>query len=137
MTDMTNQIAVHIGDPVRSADDQEIGVVKAVDARNMTVERGTLLGSAYLIPVSTVSAQSGGTLLRVADAGHGVPEAAREQVFERFVQLGAEEKSTRAGRGLGLTFCKLAVDAHGGRIWVEDADPGAAFCLLLPGDGDA
>jgi len=82
-------------------------------------------------------AQAGSTLLRVADAGHGVPEAAREQVFERFVQLGAEEKSTRAGRGLGLTFCKLAVEAHGGRIWVEDADPGAAFCLLLPGDGAA
>jgi len=38
----------------------------------------------------------------------------------------------RGGRGLGLTFCKLAVEAHGGRIWVEDAAPGAVFCVRLP-----
>ena len=38
----------------------------------------------------------------------------------------------RAGRGLGLTFCKLAVEAHGGRIWIEDAAPGAVFCLTVP-----
>ena len=62
MTDMSKQIAVHIGDPVRGADDQEIGVVKAVDSQNMTVERQSYLGSAYLIPVSTVTLQSGGTL---------------------------------------------------------------------------
>jgi signal transduction histidine kinase len=81
----------------------------------------------------SAAAHAEGVLLRVADAGQGVPEAAREKVFERFVQLGAEDaQSTRGGRGLGLTFCKLAVEAHGGRIWVEDADPGAAFCLLLP-----
>jgi two-component system sensor histidine kinase/response regulator len=40
------------------------------------------------------------------------------------------------GRGLGLAFCKLAMEAHGGRIWVEDAEPGAAFCLLLPLDDE-
>ena len=63
MTDMTNQIAVHIGDPVRSADDQEIGIVKAVDTQNMTVDRRSYLGTTFLIPISTVSAQSGGTLI--------------------------------------------------------------------------
>jgi signal transduction histidine kinase len=74
-----------------------------------------------------------GLRLRVADAGPGVPHGARERIFERFVQLGHEDPAaTRVGRGLGLAFCKLAVEAHGGRIWVEDADPGAAFCLLLP-----
>lgn len=78
----------------------------------------------------------GGLRLRVTDAGPGVPHAAREQIFERFVQLGLEDPAaTRVGRGLGLAFCKLAVEAHGGRIWVEDAEPGAAFCLLLPGEG--
>jgi two-component system sensor histidine kinase/response regulator len=79
--------------------------------------------------------QPGGLLLRVADAGPGVPHGAREQIFERFVQLGAENAAaTRVGRGLGLAFCKLAVEAHGGRIWVEDAEPGAAFCLWLPSE---
>lgn len=78
-------------------------------------------------------AHADGLHLRVADAGPGVPHGAREHIFERFVQLGLEDAAaTRVGRGLGLAFCKLAVEAHGGRIWVEDAEPGAAFCLLLP-----
>ena len=66
--------------------------------------------------------------IRIADAGAGVPEEQRERVFDRFVQ-GAVV--ARTGRGLGLAFCKLAVEAHGGTIWVEDAAPGAAFCVRL------
>jgi two-component system sensor histidine kinase/response regulator len=69
----------------------------------------------------------------VADAGKGISPEMRGKVFERFVQLElGDTVSTRTGRGLGLTFCKLAVEAHGGSIWVEDADPGAIFCLRLP-----
>jgi two-component system, sensor histidine kinase and response regulator len=68
--------------------------------------------------------------IRIADQGPGIPEALRERIFERFVQAGTE--STRSGRGLGLAFCKLAVEAHGGRIWIEDGAPGAVFCVRLP-----
>ena len=72
---------------------------------------------------------------RVADKGPGVPEAMRERVFDPFVQVEVEESHlARCGRGLGLAFCRLAVEAHGGRIWVEDAAPGAVFCVRLPGD---
>lgn len=71
--------------------------------------------------------------LRVADQGAGVPPEMREQIFERFVQLQGEDGSvSRAGRGLGLSFCKLVAEAHGGRIWIEDGTPGAVFCLRLP-----
>jgi signal transduction histidine kinase len=38
----------------------------------------------------------------------------------------------RTNRGLGLAFCKVAVEAHGGRIWIEDAGPGAVFCIGIP-----
>ena len=38
---------------------------------------------------------------------------------------------TGANRGLGLAFCKAAVEAHGGRISIEDAAPGAVFCIRL------
>jgi signal transduction histidine kinase len=40
---------------------------------------------------------------------------------------GREHPGPRDNRGLGLTFCQLAVEAHGGRIWVEDAAPGTRF----------
>jgi signal transduction histidine kinase/PAS domain-containing protein len=70
-----------------------------------------------------------GVELRVADAGPGVPQAARETVFERFR---SGNGATHANRGLGLAFCKLAVEAHHGRIWIEDASPGAVFCVSLP-----
>jgi len=64
----------------------------------------------------------------VADAGPGVPLALRERVFERFVQ---GDDGPRGSRGLGLAFCKLAVEAQGGTIWIEDAHPGAVFCVRI------
>jgi two-component system, sensor histidine kinase and response regulator len=71
--------------------------------------------------------------VRVIDRGPGVAPEARARIFEPFVQLEeGEGAAPRAGRGLGLTFCKVAVEAHAGKIWVEDAQPGAAFCLSLP-----
>lgn len=77
----------------------------------------------------TAARDGAGTQLRVVDAGRGVPPDQREQVFERFVGHGSRDWGNR---GLGLAFCKLAVAAHGGRIWVEDAAPGAVFCVWLP-----
>ena len=71
--------------------------------------------------------------IRVSDSGPGIPQDLRERVFERFVQLEHGERLlTRAGRGLGLAFCKLATEAHGGSIHVEDLAPGTAFCVRLP-----
>ena len=76
-----------------------------------------------------------GVQIRIADAGMGVPDGLREHVFDRFVQ-GSRPQAAR-GHGLGLAFCKLAVEAHDGRIWIEDANPGAVFCLELPESKDA
>jgi two-component system sensor histidine kinase/response regulator len=71
--------------------------------------------------------------IRVADAGKGIPIAMRVQIFDPFVQLeGGNLPSSRGGRGLGLAFCRLAVEAHGGRIWIEDGNPGAVFALTIP-----
>jgi signal transduction histidine kinase len=63
----------------------------------------------------------------VADGGTGVPEDLRTRVFDRFESSGGTRN-----RGLGLAFCKIAVEAHGGTIWIEDAAPGAAFCMRFP-----
>ena len=71
-----------------------------------------------------------GVELRIADAGTGIPTELRTQVFDRFVQ--ADRPAAARGHGLGLAFCKLAVEAHGGRIWIEDANPGAVFTFQVP-----
>lgn len=71
--------------------------------------------------------------LKITDRGPGVAPELRDSIFDRFVQVESKDRSvTRSGRGLGLAFCRLAVEAHGGRIWVEDGSPGAVFCLSLP-----
>ncbi len=74
--------------------------------------------------------------IRVADKGPGISPEMRERIFERFVQVDAGYRTvSRLGRGLGLTFCKLAIEAHGGSIWVEAAEPGTIFCVSLPKRG--
>ena len=73
------------------------------------------------------------TEIRVADQGPGIPPELRAKIFEPFVQLEAVGlPPSRAGRGLGLTFCRLAVEAHGGSIRIEDGSPGAVFVLSIP-----
>ncbi|MCS7251670.1 MAG: GAF domain-containing protein [Thermoflexus sp.] len=67
----------------------------------------------------------------VADSGPGVPVEIRDKIFKPFITGMVKGR----GVGLGLAFCKLAVEAHGGRIWVEDrpgAKSGAAFVFTLP-----
>jgi two-component system, sensor histidine kinase and response regulator len=77
----------------------------------------------------SVDATEAGVELTVADAGSGIPAAERASVFDKFQRGGAPGGTNR---GLGLAFCKLAVEAHGGRISIEDASPGALFRVTLP-----
>ncbi len=77
-------------------------------------------------------------MLRVADAGRGIPAEMREKVFNPFVQVeSGDGTGARTSRGLGLTFCKLVAEAHGGRIWIEDAQPGTIFCVAFPHGPDS
>lgn len=79
------------------------------------------------------SEREGEVEIRLSDQGPGVPPEMRESIFERFVQVESGDRAvSRTGRGLGLAFCRLAIEAHGGRIWVEDGAPGAVFCMRIP-----
>jgi two-component system sensor histidine kinase KdpD len=72
--------------------------------------------------------------VEVDDRGPGVPEAEREHVFEKFYRLKREGSS--GGAGLGLAICRGLIEAHGGRMWVEDrAGGGARFRFTLPIEG--
>lgn len=63
----------------------------------------------------------------VRDAGIGIKPQDQEQIFAKFGQAGNRRN---AGSGLGLTFCKLVVETHGGRIWVE-SEPGRGSCFFF------
>jgi PAS domain S-box-containing protein len=70
-------------------------------------------------------------LVVLSDRGPGIPVRYRDAIFEKFRRLQGD--GAPQGLGLGLAFCRLAVEAHGGRIWVDDAPGGGAqFNFLLP-----
>jgi signal transduction histidine kinase len=76
---------------------------------------------------------NGTITLRVRDQGPGVPAALREQIFDKYVRINRSHAEGAPGKGLGLAFCRIAVEAHGGRIWVEDNQPhGSVFVVRLP-----
>ena len=57
----------------------------------------------------------------------------REAIFDKFIRLEDEGAKTRSSSGLGLTFCQVVAEAHGGRIWVEENQPkGSVFILEIP-----
>lgn len=78
--------------------------------------------------------------IRVRDTGCGIPLEKRDDVFERFVRLDTsrqrvEDEDGRTGSGLGLAIVKQLVEAHGGRVWVEDppaGEPGTVMAFTLP-----
>ena len=79
------------------------------------------------------SSDPAGVTFTVADDGVGISPAHHEVVFRKFSAI--SKPGRRATSGLGLTFCKLAVEAHGGRIWLESRDgEGSAFHFVLPSE---
>ena len=74
-----------------------------------------------------------GVLFTVADNGPGIPPEYHELIFRKFEQVRTPNLPRVRSSGLGLAFCKLVVDAHGGRIWVQSREgEGSAFHFRLP-----
>jgi signal transduction histidine kinase len=67
----------------------------------------------------------------IKDQGSGIPASEKEHIFDKFTRLRGQSKA--GGLGIGLAFCRLAVQGHGGRIWVDsEIGQGATFHFTFP-----
>jgi two-component system, sensor histidine kinase and response regulator len=89
-------------------------------------------GSDVQLELATeVEGDTDGVRFSVRDNGVGIPPAYHDVIFRKFETI--QRRGGRPTSGLGLTFCKLAVEAHGGRIWVDSATTqGATFHFVIP-----
>jgi two-component system sensor histidine kinase/response regulator len=80
-----------------------------------------------------VSSGSDGAEIRVTDSGPGIPAEYHEKIFEKFGQAEMTKAISGRSSGIGLTFCKMAVEAHGGRIGLRsDVGLGSTFWVSVP-----
>ncbi|HET6151293.1 MAG TPA: hybrid sensor histidine kinase/response regulator [Polyangia bacterium] len=98
---------------------------------------GTITIEVSVPPASAVSPDVEGAPaieLRIRDQGAGIPMSYRTRIFEKYVRVDDRSPDEpRNSQGLGLVFCRTAIEVHGGRIWVEDNAPkGCCFCVRLP-----
>lgn len=109
-------------------DAQLVGRVIAnllTNAFKYTPEDGTITTSVELLSDAYVK-------IGVRDTGPGIPKEYLKKIFDKFGQV-KDKGQERRGTGLGLTFCKMVVEAHGGRIWVEsELGKGSCFSFTLP-----
>ncbi len=74
-----------------------------------------------------------GIRFTVVDTGPGIPPEYHDVIFQKFEQVRTTHAPRVRTSGLGLTFCRLVVEAHGGRIWVQSTEgEGSAFHFILP-----
>ncbi len=79
--------------------------------------------------------QDSALYVRVIDSGEGLPEEYKDKIFDKFQQISLKKSDNPIGScGLGLTFSKMAVELHGGRIWVESTaeKEGCTFAFRIP-----
>jgi NtrC-family two-component system sensor histidine kinase KinB len=82
------------------------------------------------VPLNPPMSEDEWLVFWVQDRGMGIPASYHERIFEKFGQVRGRKVR---GTGLGLTFCKLAVEGHGGRIWLESEEGvGSVFAFGLP-----
>ncbi len=85
------------------------------------------------VTITLQVADQNGVRISISDNGEGIPEGELEQVFEKFGQAKSRQRGRKTDTGLGLTFCKLAAEAHGGKIELKSrVGEGTTFTICLP-----
>jgi signal transduction histidine kinase len=131
------EVATDVSDdcPVFKADK---GLIKRVFS-NLIQNAMTHSGSGVRIELSARShedaAGSAGVMFTVSDNGPGIPPEYHEVIFRKFERVKNPRLPRARNSGLGLAFCKLVVEAHGGRIWVQSSEGrGSHFHITLPAE---
>ena len=96
--------------------------------------QNALTHSAHAVTLNIAVRKDGdGVLFTVADNGPGIPPEYHEIIFRKFEQVRTPNIPRVRSSGLGLAFCKLVVESHGGRIWVQSTPgQGSSFHFSLP-----
>ncbi len=90
------------------------------------------------ITVHVSLAEAGWAAFRVSDQGRGIPKEWSNKIFDKFVQVEARRSGSVPSSGLGLTFCREAVEVQGGRIWIEHSpNPGTTVVFTVPENSSA
>ncbi|WP_322513682.1 GAF domain-containing protein [Chloroflexus sp.] len=108
-----------------------IGGNVTIGARNLSLTTDTSGGMHPNVPLPLPALPAGEWLIYwVRDEGPGIPPQYHARIFEKFGQV---RQQKARGTGLGLTFCKLAVEAHRGQIWLRSREgAGSTFAFVLP-----
>jgi two-component system sensor histidine kinase/response regulator len=129
----TASVSVADDAPVFSGDK---GLIKRVFS-NLIQNAVTHSSHAVHLELSARRARQG-VLFTVTDNGPGIPPEYHDLIFRKFGQVEMPRSPRTRSSGLGLTFCKLVVERHGGRIWVNSTEgKGSSFYVELPSDPTA
>jgi len=130
LTDLATELPTFPGD--------EDKLVRALvnlagNAIKFTRPGGTVKMSARIAPRDRLDPEASAVLFSVSDTGEGIPSEYIDRIFEKFGQVESRTAGRKLSTGLGLTFCKLAVEAHGGSIRVETKlGEGSDFSFTIP-----
>lgn len=107
-----------------------LGATVTLGSVSLHIAEG-ITGAVDGLPLNPPAMPSGDWLaFWVRDQGPGIPPQYHERIFEKFGQVRGRKVR---GTGLGLTFCKLVIESHGGKIWLQSAEgKGSIFALALP-----
>jgi two-component system, sensor histidine kinase and response regulator len=130
-TDHDVHLAVHADDPAVAAILDWNLITRVIGNLVSNAIKHSKVGSTVIITAGT---NEECLLLSVIDQGEGISEEDQKMIWNRFTQAKLRRSGTLLDTGLGLTFCKLAVETHGGRIDLKsELGYGSQFTLVLPG----
>jgi signal transduction histidine kinase len=143
LNEITNEAVTEVR-PIAESRKQEVESLIPTDTPPIWVDKDMILRVLLnLLENATKFTPSGGKIMAKAihqdgwvtvsieDNGPGIPVLERERIFDKFTRLRGDHRP--GGLGIGLAFCKMAVEGHGGEIWVESQNNvGTTFFFTLP-----